>query len=134
MVRINYTRYNDGSGRAVLDLQVSTVAELPALNEELGTRLIVGAGSIAQVIQTGAWYTLDENGTWYDSDGAAANATSNTSSLASPAVIDKGALLGQGKNILTADETEQTEPEIDEQEQTETDELDTESEVTEDER
>lgn len=134
MVRINYTRYNDRSGRDVLDLQVSTVAELPALNEELGTRLIVGAGSIAQVIQTGAWYTLDENGTWYDSDGAAANATSNTSSLASPAVIDKGALLGQGKNILTADETEQTEPEIDEQEQTETDELDTESEVTEDER
>lgn len=134
MVRINNTRYNDGSGRAVLDLQVSTVAELPALNEQLGVRMKVGAGSIAQVIQTGSWYTLDENGTWYDSDGAAANATSNTSSLASPAVIDKGALLGQGKNILTADETEQTEPEIDEQEQTETDELDTESEVTEDER
>lgn len=69
MVRINYTRYNDGSGRAVLDLQVSTVAELPALNEELGMRLKVGAGSIAQVIQTGAWYTLDDNGTWYDTSG-----------------------------------------------------------------
>ena len=117
MVRINYTRYNDGSGRAVLDLQVSTVAELPALNEELGMRLIVGAGSIAQVIQTGEWYTLDDNGTWYDSTGSAANATSNTSSIASPAVIDKGALLGHGKSILTADEPEQTEPEIDEQEQ-----------------
>lgn len=134
MIRINGNRYNDGSGRAVLDLQVSTVAELPALNEELGVRMKVGAGSIAQVIQTGSWYTLDENGTWYDSDGAAANATSNTSSLASPAVIDKGALLGHGKNILTADETEQTEPEIDESEQTEPSEPDTESEVTEDER
>lgn len=132
MVRINGTRYNDGSGRAVLDLQVSTVAELPALDEELGMRLKVGAGSIAQVIQTGAWYTLDENGTWYDSDGQAANATSNTSSLASPAVIDKGALLGAGKSILTADEPEQIEPEIDEPEQTEPDEPDTESEVTED--
>lgn len=134
MVRINDTRYNDGSGRGVLDLQVSTVAELPALNEELGMRIKVGAGSIAQVIQTGGWYTLDDNGTWYDSDGQAASATSNTSSLASPAVIDKGALLGQGKSILTADELEQIEPEIDEPELTESDEPDTESEVTEDER
>lgn len=132
MVRINNTRYNDGSGRDALDLQVSTVAELPAINEELGMRLKVGAGSIAQVIQTGKWYTLDDNGTWYDSDGQAANATSNTSSLASPAVIDKGALLGQGKSILTADEPEQIEPEIDKPEQTEPDELDTGSEVTED--
>ena len=83
MVRINYTRYNDGSGRAVLDLQVSTVAELPALNEELGMRLKVGAGSIAQVIQTGAWYTLDENGTWYDATGTPASSASNNSLNAS---------------------------------------------------
>lgn len=124
MLRIEEVRNIDGSGIAVIDFQASTVAELPSLNEELGVRMKVGAGSIAQVIQTGAWYTLDENGTWYDSDGAAANSTSNTSSFASPAVIDKGALLGQGKSILTADEPEQTEP----------DEPDTESEVTEDER
>ena len=83
MVRINYTRYNDGSGRAVLDLQVSTVAELPALNEELGMRLIVGAGSIAQVIQTGEWYTLDDNGTWYDTSGTPASSASNNSLNAS---------------------------------------------------
>lgn len=134
MVRIERIRTNDGAGNVVLDLQVSTVFELPALGDRFGIALIIMAGSIAQVIQTGAWYTLDDNGTWYDSDGKAAGATNNTSSLASPAVIDKGALLGQGKSILTADETEQTEPEIDEPEQTEPDEPDTESEVTEDER
>lgn len=134
MVRIERVRTNDGSGNAVLDLQVSTVSELPALGDQLGIKLIVCAGSVAQVIQTGGWYTLDDNGTWYDSDGQAASATSNTSSLASPAVIDKGALLGQGKSILTADELEQIEPEIDEPELTESDEPDTESEVTEDER
>ena len=83
MVRINNTRYNDGSGRAVLDLQVSTVAELPALNAELGTRLKVGAGSIAQVIQTGAWYTLDDNGTWYGTSGTPASSASNNSLNAS---------------------------------------------------
>lgn len=134
MVRIERVRTNDGSGNAVLDMQVSTVSELPALGDQLGIKLIVCAGSVAQVIQTGGWYTLDDNGTWYDSDGQAASATSNTSSLASPAVIDKGALLGQGKSILTADELEQIEPEIDEPELTESDEPDTESEVTEDER
>lgn len=91
----------------MLDIQVSTVSELPALGNKLGSKLIVMAGSTAQVIQTGAWYTLDENGTWYDSDGEAANATNNTRSLASP---------------VTADEPEKTE----------TDELNTESEVTED--
>lgn len=109
MVRLERVRTNDGAGNAVLDLQVSTVSELPALGDKFGIKLIVMAGSIAQVIQTGKWYTLDENGTWYDSDGAAANATNNTRSLATP---------------VTADEPEQTE----------TDELNTDSEVTEDER
>lgn len=104
MVRINYTRYNDGSGRAVLDLQVSTVAELPALNEELGMRLKVGAGSIAQVIQTGAWYTLDDNGTWYDSDGtAASSASSLNASMSAPKT---SAQLGEGKSVLVQDELE----------------------------
>ena len=132
MQRIEKPRERKVDG-CVCDMQVSTISELPALNENVGG-IVILAGSIAQVIQSGKWVTLDENGTWYDSDGQATNATSNTSSLASPAVIDKGALLGQGKSILTADEPEQTEPEIDELEQTEPDEPDTESEVTEDER
>ena len=106
MVRINYTRYNDGSGRAVLDLQVSTVAELPALNEELGMRLIVGAGSIAQVIQTGAWYTLDDNGTWYDATGTPASSASNNSLNASLSAPKTSAQLGEGKSVLVQDEPE----------------------------
>lgn len=106
MVRINNTRYNDGSGRAVLDLQVSTVAELPALNEELGTRLKVGAGSIAQVIQAGAWYTLDENGTWYDTTGSPASSASNNSLNASLSAPKTSAQLGEGKSVLVQDEPE----------------------------
>lgn len=132
MQRIDKVRERKVDG-CVCDMQVSTISELPALNENV-YGIVILAGSIAYVIHAGKWYTLDENGTWYDSDGAAANATNNTSSLASPAAIDKGALLGQGKSILTADEPEQIEPEIDEHEQTEPDEPGTESEVTEDER
>lgn len=72
MVRVERERANDGAGRAVLDLQVSTVSELPALGQTIGFRLKLSAGSVAQVIQTGAFYTLDENGTWYDENGNAA--------------------------------------------------------------
>jgi hypothetical protein len=71
MIRVESVRDVDANGRAVLDLQVSTVAELPTLNNLLpgSSRYIVAAGSIAQVVQTGAWYTLDENGQWYFSGG-----------------------------------------------------------------
>lgn len=71
MVRAEKVRDVDANGRAVLDLQVSTVAELPTLNNLLpgSSRYIVAAGSIAQVVQTGAWYTLDADGNWYFSGG-----------------------------------------------------------------
>ena len=71
MVRVENVRDVDANGRAVLDLQVSTVAELPTLNDFLpgSNRYIVAAGSIAQVVQIGAWYTLDANGSWYFSGG-----------------------------------------------------------------
>lgn len=73
MLRVENVREVDTNWNAVLDLQVSTISELPTYNELLpGSRYVVSAGSIAQVVQTGAWYTLDENGTWYDSDGNAA--------------------------------------------------------------
>lgn len=68
MLRVEKVRYNDGMKNAVMDIQVSTAAELPSLNYVVcGLKII--AGSIAQVIQTGAWYTLDDNGTWYDTSG-----------------------------------------------------------------
>ena len=63
----------DGNCMAVVDLQVSTTDELPEENGEItGTpygTILVQVGSIAQVIQTGKWYTLDEDGSWYDDDG-----------------------------------------------------------------
>lgn len=72
MLRIEKVRFNDGAGNAVVDIQVSTAAELPALGETVGYSMKVKAGSIAQVIQAGKFYTLDDGGTWYDSDGNAA--------------------------------------------------------------
>ena len=67
MVRIENER-----AKNVLDLQVSTVGELPAIGSVIGKKT-VGAGSVAQVIQAGSFYTLDESGTWYDENGDAAS-------------------------------------------------------------
>ena len=61
----------NGSHSAKLDIQVSTAADLPELNGNVGGFKIL-PGSIAQCIQSGKWYTLDGNGTWYDEDGRAA--------------------------------------------------------------
>ena len=69
MVRIERVRWNDGAGRAVLDLQVSTSAELPNKGSTIGYRMTVCAGSIAQIIQTGVYATLDDDGNWY-ADGS----------------------------------------------------------------
>lgn len=68
MLRIEKTRFNDGAGNAVIDLQVSTAEELPAKGASIGGYK-VKAGSIAQIIQTGEWATLDEDGSWYDESG-----------------------------------------------------------------
>ena len=64
MVRIERVRSNDGSGHAVMDLQVSTAAELPSLGDKI-CNLIVDAGTIAQIIQDNSWLTIDADGTWY---------------------------------------------------------------------
>lgn len=76
MVRIENVRKqisSDGTSvSAVVDLQVSTTAELPDKGEQIGTIKIM-PGSIAQVIQAGGFYTLDSNGTWYDESGNAAS-------------------------------------------------------------
>lgn len=64
MVKVERIRYQDGNGLAVMDLQVSTAAELPALKSKIG-RYTVDSGSIAQIIQAGELVTLDEDGTWY---------------------------------------------------------------------
>jgi hypothetical protein len=83
MVRIEKERFKDGNGNAVLDLQVSTVAELPYLGSTIGFNEKLGAGSIAQIIQTGDFVTLDANGTWYPepSDSRSLSAPSLTKTL-----------------------------------------------------
>lgn len=69
MVRIEKERFKDGNGNAVLDLQVSTAAELPTKGASIGFATRVAAGSIAQIIQTGEFVTLDDDGDWYDASG-----------------------------------------------------------------
>lgn len=68
MIRIDNTRKTILDGTAtpvcVIDIQVSTAEELPDLNDVvIGCK--IGAGSIAQIIQTGAFATLDDDGKWY---------------------------------------------------------------------
>ncbi len=63
MVRIESVRERRPYG-CVCDLQVSTVAELPAKNSSVAGTVIL-AGSVAYIIQTGDWCTLDDDGKWY---------------------------------------------------------------------
>ena len=74
MVRIEGTprEISYGAGGAlqhVVDLQVSTVAELPAKGDVIGGGKLM-PGSIMQIVQSGVWATLDEDGKWYDTTGA----------------------------------------------------------------
>lgn len=71
MVRIEQIRERRQENKCVVDMQVSTMQELPALNSNVGG-IIILAGSIAQVIQTGKWFTLDDDGSWYFSGGGSA--------------------------------------------------------------
>ena len=67
VIRISY----DASGalQHVLDIDVSTVGELPAMGDVVfGGKLL--PTSTANVIQTGAWARLDDDGTWYNADGS----------------------------------------------------------------
>ena len=110
MLRVEKVRYNDGMKNAVLDIQVSTAAELPSLNDVVcGLKII--AGSIAQIIQADSptFVTLDANGTWYP-EQSDSNASSLNASLSAPKT---SAQLGEGKSVLVQDELE--EPAVKEQ-------------------
>lgn len=72
MLRIENVRKTILDGTAtptcILDIQVSTESDLPDLGDTIvGCK--IGAGSIAQIIQTGAFATLDDDGSWYDNSG-----------------------------------------------------------------
>lgn len=64
MVRVENVRSVDGNLNAVLDIQVSEASDLPTFGSTVGGYTIV-AGSIAQIVQTGAFATLDDDGKWY---------------------------------------------------------------------
>lgn len=143
MVRIEYIRERLQNSQCVCDLQVSTVYELPDMNENVGG-IIILPGSIAQIIQAEepTFLTLDDDGAWYPKQTENSN-KSNLSLNASPDLnikresigettpeqtpeqIESEPILGGGKSILN--------PEPEYVEQPETDDLE-ESEVTEDER
>lgn len=64
MVRIEKPRNVDGNLNAVLDIQVSKTSDLPTSGSTVGGYTIA-PGSIAQIVQTGAFATLDDDGKWY---------------------------------------------------------------------
>lgn len=114
----DHKRYENGALTARLDLQVSTRAELPHIGDTV-EGYTVAAGTIAQIIQSDepTFLTLDENDTYYPTQSGNA---SNTLSL-SPT-------LNKAIRESTGDTIDLTEGDIDRI----SDELDTESEVTED--
>lgn len=123
MLRIERIRtevYNhDGTRDVVCDMQVSTAAELPAKDEKLDS-IIFKPGCIAQVIQTGVFYTLDADGTWYDTDGetpASVSASLNSTRTLDAPTLTKKLEIEQPeiKSKEIADEPE-TEPEVTEDE------------------
>lgn len=71
MKRIERKRGIDNSGNTILDLQISKTSDLPTLGGklEINDTITVGAGSCAEIIQTGKVATLDDDGKWY-ADGA----------------------------------------------------------------
>lgn len=64
MVRVENVRSVDGNLNAVLDIQVSETNDLPDIGDSIGGYTVC-AGSIAQIVQTGAFATLDDDGKWY---------------------------------------------------------------------
>ena len=115
MLRIERIRtevYNSGGTRDVVcDMQVSTATELPAKDEQLDT-IIFKPGCIAQIIESGQWATLDDDGKWY-ADGEEISTEQESTLNMSPLTL--------GKTIKSAvTEPESFEPNELETEQTET--------------
>ena len=123
MLRVEKVRYNDGMKNAVLDIQVSTAAELPSLNDVV-CGLKIQAGSIAQIIQADSptFVTMDANGTWYpeqsDSNASTLNASLSMSPTLGKAIADsKDDMIDLTEDDIDriSDELEQAETPVKEQ-------------------
>lgn len=120
-----------GKQVAVLDLQVATAADLPALGDAVGSFIVAG-GSTAQIVEadTVTFVTLSGgSGEWYppQNNGAANNALSMSPTLKK--AVDES----NGDTIdLTEDDIDKISDEMEKADERAG--TDTESEVTEDER
>lgn len=106
MIQIEKIRIDVTKDIKVVDMQVSTAAELPDKGENVGG-IIIAPGSIAQIIQADSptFVTLDDDGTWYPEQSDSSKSSLNAS-LSAPKT---SAQLGEGKSILTQPEPAQTE-------------------------
>ena len=120
VIRIAYDA--DGTLQHVVDLDVSTAAELPAMGDVVGGGKVLPT-STANIIQTGGWVRLDEDGKWYNADGSGEVSTEAASALSAPLTL--------GKTVKPVIEPESFEPDELENEIEETEPEPTESEVTE---
>ena len=103
MIQIEKIRMDVTKDIKVVDMQVSTAAELPDKGENVGG-IIIAPGSIAQIVQADSptFVTLDDDGTWYPEQPD----SSESLSMSAPKT---SAQLGEGKSILTQPEPTQTE-------------------------
>ena len=100
MILIEKIRIDVTQDIKVVDMQVSTAAELPDKNENVGG-IIIAPGSIAQIIQADSptFVTLDDDGTWYPEQ-------SDSSKSLNMSAPKTSAQLGEGKSVLVQDEPE----------------------------
>lgn len=113
--RIRTEVYNSNGTRDVIcDMQVSTAAELPAKDEQQDS-IIYKPGCIAQIIKSGQWATLDDDGKWYDTDGEEVSTEQASTLNMSPLTLGKtvkSAVIEPDELETENTETEQTaEPE-----------------------
>ena len=93
MILIGKIRIDVTKDIKVVDMQVSTAAELPDKGENVGG-IIIAPGSIAQIIQADSptFVTLDDDGTWYpeqsDSSASSLNASLSMSPTLNKAIAD----------------------------------------------
>ena len=96
------------------ELQCSNVGDLPAMYELLDG-VIIGPGSISELIQPGGFVTLDDNGKWYKSDGsgeAAEEEPAETLSLSPQLNLGGGLRPSAGLQAQPSIDDTEEEPEI----------------------
>ena len=110
VIRISYD--SEGALQHVVDLDVSTAAELPAMVDVVGGGKVLPT-STANIIQTGAWARLDEDGVWYNADGSGEISDDAANTLSAPLTLGKSPTLAKAVADSDGEYIDLTEPEID---------------------